>query len=81
MTDRSPELILKARAAQLAEWLENEAPYVQFDQHHLDAGTIEQAYWHLGYRAALQDVLAMLKGETAGNAGTSNHSPEGDPDA
>jgi hypothetical protein len=29
------------------------------EQRHLDPGTIERAYWHHGYLAALRDVLAL----------------------
>ena len=73
--------LLEARISSLADYLEEEAPYVRFDQRHLDVHTPEHAYWHLGYRAALVDALAMLKGEIAGTDGTSNHSPAADPDA
>lgn len=48
------------RARDIAQWLEDEAPHVRFDQRHLDGGTPEQAYWHLGYLAALRDVVALL---------------------
>ena len=41
-------------------WLSLEAPYTAADQRHLDAHTPEQAYWHLGYRSALADVLRLL---------------------
>ncbi len=67
------------RIEQLESWLEDTAPYAQFDQRHLDAHTPEQAYWHLGYQQALIDVLNMLK-ETARIAGTSNPSPTGGSD-
>ncbi len=81
MTAQAPLIIIETRIAQLADWLENEAPYAQFDQSHLDAGTPEQAYWHLGYRAALKDALKLLSDEIAGNDDTSNRSPAGDPGA
>ena len=81
MTSSSQIRLLEDRAAELSLWLENEAPYAQFDQHHLDAGTPEQAYWHLGYRSALADLLRLLKGGVGDNDGISNHSPSADPDA
>ena len=47
----------------LGQWLDDEAPYPKYDQRHLDPGTVEQAYWHLGYREAMMDVLALINGE------------------
>ena len=41
------------------------APYTFTDGKHLDANTPERAYWHLGYIAALNDVLRMLSGEVS----------------
>ena len=55
---------ISERICRLSTWLEDEAPYAEFDQRHLDANTPEQAYWHLGYRAALADILALIKHET-----------------
>ena len=56
MANQSPELI--ERLHKLDHWLEEQAVYVRHDQRHLEQNTPEQAYWHLGYRAALRDVLA-----------------------
>lgn len=53
--------LLEDRVALLGSWLESESPYVQFDQGHLDGGTPAQAYWHLGYRAALCDLLELVR--------------------
>lgn len=72
--------IIETRIAELEHWLEVEAPYARFDQYHLDDGTPERAYWHLGYQAALRDAIASLKCEAANNADTSSRSPEADRD-
>ncbi|MEO1281586.1 MAG: hypothetical protein AAFV69_07630 [Pseudomonadota bacterium] len=47
----------------VTDWLHENAPYTGADQHHLDASSPEQAYWHLGYQAALADVIKLLKGD------------------
>jgi hypothetical protein len=51
---------IRERRDDIRQWLEDEAPYTMADQKHLDEATPERAYWHLGYQAALTDVLAML---------------------
>ncbi len=76
--DRTYSRIVE-RIAQLEAWLEEAAPYAQFDQRHLDAHTPEQAYWHLGYHRALSDVVALLR-ETESSAGTSSPTPPAGPD-
>ena len=80
MTDSSSFSLMEVRIAQLEVFLEDEAPYARFDQRHLDPNSPEKAYWHLGYRAALVDALALLRNEAAGTDGTSNQFPEADPD-
>ncbi len=72
---------IAARAQQLAIWLEEQAPYAQFDQRHLDSGTPEQAYWHLGYAAALKDVISLLNVDDEGRRDTPNRFPSADRDA
>lgn len=62
---------LRQRRDNIREWLEEEAPYTDVDQRHLDAHTPERAYWHHGYQAALTDILAMLVPE-AGKTDTSD---------
>jgi hypothetical protein len=52
--------LLERRRDGIREWLDEEAPYTECDQRHLDANTPERAYWHHGYQAALSDVLALL---------------------
>jgi hypothetical protein len=53
---------------------DEEAPYTDVDQRHLDAHTPERAYWHHGYQAALNDIMALiaLEGGKTGTAGIPN---------
>lgn len=67
------------RLHQICDWLDEWAPYVQFDQHHLDSGTREQAYWNLGYAAALKDAIVLLNLKP-GRSGTSTGSPTAEQD-
>ena len=80
MRDKDTSATLTERIAQLDCWLEDAAPYSRFDQRHLDRGTPEQAYWHLGYRAALADARALIDHETGGKPGNSSQSPQASPD-
>jgi hypothetical protein len=80
MSSKPTSSLVAERIRLLSHWLEDSAPYVEFDQRHLDAGTPEQAYWHLGYRAALWDVLTLLRHAAENNGGTSSRSPSADPD-
>jgi hypothetical protein len=52
--------LLQRRRDGIRQWLEDEAPYTECDQRHLDANTPERAYWHHGYQAALADIIALL---------------------
>lgn len=52
--------LLRQRRDGIRQWLDEEAPYTECDQRHLDADTPERAYWHHGYQAALGDILALL---------------------
>jgi hypothetical protein len=60
MTQKSEVAVLSQRRDNIREWLDEEAPYTEVDQRHLDAHTPERAYWHHGYQAALNDIIAML---------------------
>jgi hypothetical protein len=60
MQDKSQASVLRQRRDNIREWLDEEAPYTEVDQRHLDAHTPERAYWHHGYQAALTDIMAML---------------------
>lgn len=71
---------IKARIVEIESWLDDEAPYARFDQCHLDGGTPERAYWHLGYVTALADAIAQLTRETGDSADSAIHSREGDLD-
>ena len=60
MSQKSKVAMLRQRRDNIREWLEEEAPYTEVDQRHLDAHTPERAYWHHGYQAALTDIMSML---------------------
>lgn len=51
------------RLTLIGQHLDQEAPHVRTQQRHLDAGSAEQAYWHLGYECALRDILELLRDE------------------
>ncbi|WP_333793812.1 hypothetical protein [Hyphomicrobium sp.] len=74
MTETSKAALLRQRRDNIREWLEEEAPYTEVDQRHLDAHTPERAYWHHGYQAALTDIMAMLalEDEKNGTSGIPN---------
>lgn len=67
--------LIAERARHLEQWLADEAPYVSFDQKHLDGGTPEQAYWHLGYLAALRDAMSLINDDTGDKPGSAIDSP------
>lgn len=52
--------LLEQRRDDIIEWLDDEAPFAAADQRHLDSDTPERAYWHLGYQAALADIIDLL---------------------
>jgi hypothetical protein len=56
---------ISEKATGLAQWLTENAPYCETSQKHLDAGTVEQAYWHYGYLCALRDILNIVSTESA----------------
>ena len=60
MYQKANVTMLRQRRDNIREWLEEEAPYTDVDQRHLDAHTPERAYWHHGYKAALSDIMALL---------------------
>lgn len=72
MSGTRPDCVLEQRFDEIGRWLDDEAPFARFDQRHLDAGTPEQAYWHLGYMTALRDALRHLKGEAGCTSDTSS---------
>ena len=68
MSKPATSQLIEDRIAQLGSWLDDQAPFACCDQRHLDPGTPEQAYWHLGYAAALKDALALIE-STSGATG------------
>lgn len=52
---------IQTRMQGIRDWIADEAPYAAADQRHLHEHTIERAYWHYGYQAALGDVLALIE--------------------
>jgi hypothetical protein len=60
MSDSNPLSLLRRRRDNIRDWLDEEAPYTEADQRHLDTDSLERAYWHHGYQAALTDVLDLL---------------------
>lgn len=58
----SSEIIatLMERIEPLQNWLCEEAAQACGEARHLDAGTQERTYWHIGYHAALTDIAALL---------------------
>jgi hypothetical protein len=60
MSESNPLSLLQRRRDSIRDWLDEEAPYTEADQRHLDTDSCERAYWHHGYQAALTDVLNML---------------------
>lgn len=64
------------RRDRIRDWLQDEAPFTDVDQRHLDADTPERAYWHHGYQAALTDVISLLADvPKLDSADTPNSSP------
>lgn len=72
---------IESRVTGLQQWLEDRAPYARFDQRHLDGGSVEQAYWHLGYETALRDALGLIEDPTTDSDDKSNPSRRDDPGA
>jgi hypothetical protein len=74
MTQNTLIPTLETRLEAVSAWLYEHAPYAEADQKHLDAGSPEQAYWHLGYMAALHDAIGLMASDraTPGNRDTSN---------
>jgi hypothetical protein len=54
--------LLVERRDNIRDWLQQQGELAETEQRHLDAGSTEQAYWHHGYQAALDDMLKLLNG-------------------
>ena len=74
MFNKDNVTLLRQRRDSIREWLDEEAPYTDVDQRHLDAHTPEQAYWHLGYHRGLSDMLSFLKEQAEDSEGTASPS-------
>jgi hypothetical protein len=84
MSSYCVNVILEQRLNALETWLQNEGAKVALqDQFHLDGGSHEQAYWHLGYHTALRDLSAAMTGAATSLCivDTANLSPADAPDA
>jgi hypothetical protein len=55
-----PESLIAERIEGLKTWLAEHCHQCEDEQRHLDEGTPERAYWHLGYLCALRDVVKLL---------------------
>jgi hypothetical protein len=73
MPEQRKLAFLQERLDSIRQWLDDNAPYTEHDQRHLDANTPERAYWHHGYQAALADVIALLtpSEQKSGSGGSS----------
>ena len=65
---------IRAKRDAVKRELADISPYAFTDQRHLDANTPERAYWHLGYCAALSDVLRRLNGDVSQSPGSADTS-------
>jgi len=50
---------------ELTCWLGENARGCDISQKHLDAGSIEQVYWHYGYACAIRDILSLIEADSA----------------
>lgn len=48
---------IQHRYDKFVKWLREKHPNICEEQKHLDADSVEQAYWHYGYAVALKDIL------------------------
>ena len=65
---------LAQRRDEIRGWLRTEAPETSREQAHLNAGSMERAYWNHGYQAALDDIMSILNAPRAdGTSGTASH--------
>jgi hypothetical protein len=51
---------LIARRERIRDWISEEAGHTLTDQRHLVENATERDYWHHGYMAALDDVIALI---------------------
>lgn len=57
---------IERRRSSLDAWLSDQCQSAVSQQQHLSSGSVGRAYWHMGYKAALDDILSHLgeHGET-----------------
>jgi hypothetical protein len=74
MTAHEFQLDLSQRRDLIRAWMAQGRREALAEQDHLVDGSAEQAYWHHGYQAALDDILNRLQSTMPGNcsAGISN---------
>lgn len=60
-------MLLKAamheRAKGLSSWISETDKSCANEQLHLDSGSSERLYWHIGYLVALRDILNQLSSD------------------
>lgn len=56
MANSDLDVLIRKRIEALADWFRQQDTACLADQKHLDAGSVERLYWHLGYYEALNDV-------------------------
>ncbi len=70
MSEKKLLTIVASRSSTITDWLVEHFPAIQRQQRHLDETSVERGYWHLGYQAALSDILALTASQQdAGEAG------------
>jgi hypothetical protein len=81
MSKEFAPMSLEVRLDAVASWLIENAPYAEADRAHLDPHSPAQAYWHLGYMAALSDAIRLTRGQGAADNPDSSHArPSAAPD-
>lgn len=56
------EALLKKRQNEIEKFLMKDHIEVFAEQKHLDRGSVERAYWHYGYLAAMRDIINRMEG-------------------
>lgn len=63
MPDNDLLTVLVERREAIKDWLDQQAPYTDVEQKHLNDATAERAYWHHGYQTACADILLLICAE------------------
>jgi hypothetical protein len=56
------DIAVSKRLEAVAEWILRQNNPAAAEQRHLDSGSIEQLYWHMGYHQALNDLKRAQPG-------------------